>query len=277
MFTTLFHHLSPNNTWNLRNYISRAILYKIFTFSFLTLTPPSLCPIHLVVLVSAHTKRHLSAQFGLELKGSCIHGGLLGVYLNVSILLHNVLLSFPSFQQVKSHQQISLLVTLNMCLSVNRKNMCFSQSLSCFQQSGWLLFCVVGQHTPCVLCPQVGWSTARDYYTFLWSPMPEKYEPGSTVHRTVVFQGMQTHARTHACTHSLCKLLCSPVVSEVIPPFYSTYKTHRFYLIRVHNHKQWTGTIAPSQPSIFTQLKACKLVLLGLERSDLTHWKHSSR
>ncbi|XP_032392043.1 tax1-binding protein 1 homolog A isoform X2 [Etheostoma spectabile] len=36
---------------------------------------------------------------------------------------------------------------------------------------------------------KVGWSTARDYYTFLWSPMPEEYEPGSTVHRAVVFQG----------------------------------------------------------------------------------------
>uniref|UniRef100_A0A3P9K5C9 Tax1 (human T-cell leukemia virus type I) binding protein 1a n=1 Tax=Oryzias latipes TaxID=8090 RepID=A0A3P9K5C9_ORYLA len=36
---------------------------------------------------------------------------------------------------------------------------------------------------------KVGWSTARDYYTFLWSPMPENYEPGSPVHRTVVFQG----------------------------------------------------------------------------------------
>ncbi|XP_075931476.1 tax1-binding protein 1 homolog A isoform X1 [Anarhichas minor] len=36
---------------------------------------------------------------------------------------------------------------------------------------------------------KVGWNTARDYYTFLWSPMPENYEPGSTVHRTVVFQG----------------------------------------------------------------------------------------
>ncbi|KAK7898567.1 hypothetical protein WMY93_019420 [Mugilogobius chulae] len=36
---------------------------------------------------------------------------------------------------------------------------------------------------------KVGWSTARDYYTFLWSPMPENYEAGSTVHRTVVFQG----------------------------------------------------------------------------------------
>uniref|UniRef100_A0A3Q2FQZ7 Tax1 (human T-cell leukemia virus type I) binding protein 1a n=1 Tax=Cyprinodon variegatus TaxID=28743 RepID=A0A3Q2FQZ7_CYPVA len=36
---------------------------------------------------------------------------------------------------------------------------------------------------------KVGWSSARDYYTFLWSPMPENYEAGSTVHRTVVFQG----------------------------------------------------------------------------------------
>ncbi|XP_077599121.1 tax1-binding protein 1 homolog A [Stigmatopora nigra] len=36
---------------------------------------------------------------------------------------------------------------------------------------------------------KVGWSTARDYYTFMWSPMPEKYEPGSTVNRSVVFQG----------------------------------------------------------------------------------------
>ncbi|XP_037549274.1 tax1-binding protein 1 homolog A [Nematolebias whitei] len=36
---------------------------------------------------------------------------------------------------------------------------------------------------------KVGWSTARDYYTFLWSPMPESYEPGTSVHRTVVFQG----------------------------------------------------------------------------------------
>ncbi|XP_077937955.1 tax1-binding protein 1 homolog A isoform X1 [Gasterosteus aculeatus] len=36
---------------------------------------------------------------------------------------------------------------------------------------------------------KVGWSTARDYYTFLWSPALENYEPGSTVHRTVVFQG----------------------------------------------------------------------------------------
>ncbi|XP_048848981.1 tax1-binding protein 1 homolog B-like isoform X4 [Brienomyrus brachyistius] len=36
---------------------------------------------------------------------------------------------------------------------------------------------------------KVGWSTARDYYTFLWSPYPENYVEGSTVHRTVVFQG----------------------------------------------------------------------------------------
>lgn len=41
----------------------------------------------------------------------------------------------------------------------------------------------------CPTSPQVGWSTARDYYTFLWSPYPESYVEGSTVHRTVVFQG----------------------------------------------------------------------------------------
>ncbi|TRY65746.1 hypothetical protein DNTS_005584 [Danionella cerebrum] len=35
----------------------------------------------------------------------------------------------------------------------------------------------------------VGWSSARDYYTFLWSPMPENYSEGSTVHRTIIFQG----------------------------------------------------------------------------------------
>ncbi|KAE8288703.1 Tax1-binding protein 1-like protein B [Larimichthys crocea] len=36
---------------------------------------------------------------------------------------------------------------------------------------------------------KVGWSTARDYYTFLWSPLPENYVEGTAVHRTVVFQG----------------------------------------------------------------------------------------
>lgn len=36
---------------------------------------------------------------------------------------------------------------------------------------------------------KVGWSSARDYYTFLWSPMPENYTEGSTVHRTLIFQG----------------------------------------------------------------------------------------
>lgn len=36
---------------------------------------------------------------------------------------------------------------------------------------------------------KVGWSTARDYYTFLWSPLPESYVEGTAVHRTVVFQG----------------------------------------------------------------------------------------
>nr|XP_055075406.1 tax1-binding protein 1 homolog A isoform X1 [Misgurnus anguillicaudatus] len=36
---------------------------------------------------------------------------------------------------------------------------------------------------------KVGWSSARDYYTFLWSPMPENYTEGSTVDRTIIFQG----------------------------------------------------------------------------------------
>lgn len=36
---------------------------------------------------------------------------------------------------------------------------------------------------------QVGWSTARDYYTFLWSPLPERYVEGTAVNRTAVFQG----------------------------------------------------------------------------------------
>ncbi|XP_014376718.1 tax1-binding protein 1 [Alligator sinensis] len=36
---------------------------------------------------------------------------------------------------------------------------------------------------------KVGWSTARDYYTFLWSPMPENYVQGSTVNCVLTFQG----------------------------------------------------------------------------------------
>ncbi|XP_062425242.1 tax1-binding protein 1 isoform X3 [Rhea pennata] len=36
---------------------------------------------------------------------------------------------------------------------------------------------------------KVGWSTARDYYTFLWSPMPENYTEGSTVNCVLTFQG----------------------------------------------------------------------------------------
>ncbi|XP_058601828.1 tax1-binding protein 1 homolog B isoform X4 [Onychostoma macrolepis] len=36
---------------------------------------------------------------------------------------------------------------------------------------------------------KVGWSTARDYYTFLWSPLPDSYTEGTAVNRSVVFQG----------------------------------------------------------------------------------------
>lgn len=36
---------------------------------------------------------------------------------------------------------------------------------------------------------KVGWSTARDYYTFLWSPMPDALTEGTSINRSVVFQG----------------------------------------------------------------------------------------
>ncbi|XP_073534013.1 tax1-binding protein 1 isoform X2 [Phyllobates terribilis] len=36
---------------------------------------------------------------------------------------------------------------------------------------------------------KVGWSTARDYYTFLWSPLPENYVPDSTHNCVLTFQG----------------------------------------------------------------------------------------
>ncbi|XP_078519618.1 tax1-binding protein 1 isoform X8 [Lissotriton helveticus] len=36
---------------------------------------------------------------------------------------------------------------------------------------------------------KVGWSTARDYYTFLWSPLPENYVAESTVNCVLSFQG----------------------------------------------------------------------------------------
>ncbi|XP_052474806.1 tax1-binding protein 1 homolog B isoform X7 [Carassius gibelio] len=36
---------------------------------------------------------------------------------------------------------------------------------------------------------KVGWSTARDYYTFLWSPLPDDYTEGTAINRSVVFQG----------------------------------------------------------------------------------------
>lgn len=99
------------------------------------------------------------------------------------------------------------------------------------------LFCVVEQHFQCGLCTQVGWNTARDYYTFLWSPMPENYEPGSTVHRTVVFQGTHAHAHAHYVNHCT-----DPGYSKVTPPFYGKYKNQHFYLIREHNRKWRPGT-----------------------------------
>ncbi|XP_064201717.1 tax1-binding protein 1 homolog A [Anguilla rostrata] len=36
---------------------------------------------------------------------------------------------------------------------------------------------------------KVGWSTARDYYTFQWTPRPETQAEGGSVHQAVLFQG----------------------------------------------------------------------------------------
>ncbi|XP_072365500.1 tax1-binding protein 1 homolog B isoform X2 [Scyliorhinus torazame] len=36
---------------------------------------------------------------------------------------------------------------------------------------------------------KVGWSTARDYYTFLWSQVPENYAEGISFNRVIIFQG----------------------------------------------------------------------------------------
>uniref|UniRef100_A0A5F8G955 SKICH domain-containing protein n=1 Tax=Monodelphis domestica TaxID=13616 RepID=A0A5F8G955_MONDO len=42
---------------------------------------------------------------------------------------------------------------------------------------------------------KVGWSTARDYYTFLWSPMPEHYVEGATVNYLLSFQGVENRSQ----------------------------------------------------------------------------------
>lgn len=112
----------------------------------------------------------------------------------------------------------------------------------------------------CGLCPQVGWSTARDYYTFLWSPMPENYEPGSTVHRTVVFQGTHTHTHSHT---AYANHYTDPGYSKVTPPFYGVYKNHHFYLIRLHNRKRQAGTSAPLKPYTFTQVEGLQTRFTG--------------
>lgn len=49
------------------------------------------------------------------------------------------------------------------------------------------MWCIVSPPHSSVL--QVGWSTARDYYTFLWCPVPEDHTEGTAIHRAVVFQG----------------------------------------------------------------------------------------
>lgn len=106
MFTTPFHHPSPNNTWNSQNYISLAILCKIFTFSLRTLTPPFLAP---CAFSCACAQKKAFRAPGLVLEGAekeagvqeaCLRGRV-RVSANVAILWHNVLMSLPSFQQVQ--------------------------------------------------------------------------------------------------------------------------------------------------------------------------------
>lgn len=70
MFTTLFHHLSPNNTWNPWNYISLAILCKIFTFSSLVLIFffPHSSHFHVGCSLPSHESAHVCTR-----TQSCIH------------------------------------------------------------------------------------------------------------------------------------------------------------------------------------------------------------
>lgn len=77
VFTTPFHHVSPYNTWGSQNYISLAILCKIFTFSFL--------PMRLVVLMCARTKRHWRSWKEAAVMEACLRGRM-SMYSNVFIL-----------------------------------------------------------------------------------------------------------------------------------------------------------------------------------------------
>ena len=119
MFTTLFHHLSPNNTWNPWNYFSLAISCKIFTFSSLIFPPRFLaarsravarvcacarthtrtktrtpCPPH-PILTPSLPLCFVWARTRQELRGSReeeeeVCGGMRGHGLNVSILALNM-------------------------------------------------------------------------------------------------------------------------------------------------------------------------------------------
>lgn len=40
-----------------------------------------------------------------------------------------------------------------------------------------------------VVLLQVGWSSVRDYHTFVWALAPADYEEGTEVHCSVQFQG----------------------------------------------------------------------------------------
>ncbi len=138
--------------------------------------------------------------------------------LNVSILAFSILYNPPtSFIQCVFENLMIKNEKMSSAVYVDTKK---GEICGVFQHNTLLytvhsvVFFAVDQHFRCGLRTQVGWSTARDYYTFLWSPMPENYEPGSTVHRTVVFQGTHAHTHTHTHTHTLCKPLYRPGVFQ---------------------------------------------------------------
>uniref|UniRef100_A0AAY4BE98 SKICH domain-containing protein n=1 Tax=Denticeps clupeoides TaxID=299321 RepID=A0AAY4BE98_9TELE len=65
---------------------------------------------------------------------------------------------------------------------------------------------------------KVGWSTARDYYTFLWSPMPENYVEGSAVDRVVIFQGYYV-PRSDGEFYQFCYVTHSGEIRGASTPF----------------------------------------------------------
>lgn len=149
----------------------------------------------------------------------CFSVFFFAVIISAFLLLLNMILNIMKNSKMLNVSSSGIYVNRKQCHMFSHK------TYLCLNGAFGHNFFVVVQQIHCVLYPQVGWSTARDYYTFLWSPMPEKYEPGSPVHRTVVFQGTHIHNHTYYVNHSV-----DSGYSKVTPPFYSIYKNHCFYL-----------------------------------------------